>query len=204
MNNTDLKTLWDKVSTSVNSVPSDEWQRIEAAYSASGRHYHTLQHLCEVYINLDEYYKGGVPISSIYALFYHDLVYNTLRSDNEKISADHARTSLRTQGADEAIIEKTACIILATADHDSRDEETMIFLDADMAILGSDEKAYHDYTGKVRKEFSIYPDLLYKRGRRKFVDATLKRDRIFLTVAFQNKYENRARINLTNELNLLQ
>ena len=102
-----------------------------------------------------------------------------------------------------SLVQKVSDMIMATADHQSEDTETSIFLDADMCILGSNENLYRDYIAKVRKEFSIYPDLLYNSGRKRFIEGTLKRDAIFLTTAFREKYETRARINLANELKSL-
>ena len=202
MNSSELKSIWLK-STNHCRGRETEWADIEDAYSSSGRHYHTLQHLCEVYEELTAYYGENISASSIFALFYHDRVYSPLRTDNEKQSAEYAFKKISQWNVDPHIAEKTRDIILATADHQSTDEEAMVFLDADMSILGSDEGKYKDYIGKVRKEFSFYPDLLYNRGRKKFIEGTLKRDAIFLTPSFNKKYETQARINLTNELKSL-
>jgi predicted metal-dependent HD superfamily phosphohydrolase len=199
----DLKEIWLKTTADHMPGNADEWSRIEEAYSEPGRHYHTLLHLSDVYDALMLYYDGDVPLSSLLALFYHDLVYNTLRGDNEKQSADQASAVLNEWKIDASVVKRVCDIILATTKHESSDPETMVFLDADMAILGADAEIYHDYAQKVRREYSIYPDLLYNPGRRKFVESTLKREKIFLTEAFQKKYEEQAWINLTNELNLL-
>ena len=203
MNNIDLKETWLKATIQYSDSES-EWTKIEAAYSASGRHYHTLQHLAELHGELRNHFGDAIPMSSLFALFYHDVVYNTLLGDNEKQSAEWAREKLTSWNVDTTIVQKCYDIILATASHQSEDEETMIFLDADMAILGADENRYKDYREKVRKEFSIYPDLLYNRGRRKFIETTLKRKSVFLTTAFLEKYEAQSRINLSHELNLLK
>jgi predicted metal-dependent HD superfamily phosphohydrolase len=40
-------------------------------------------------------------------------------------------------------------------------------LDADLSILGKDLDTYLAYTKMIRKEYSIYPDFLYKPGRKK-------------------------------------
>ena len=198
----ELKNVWLKATGDCRGRES-EWIVIETAYSSAGRHYHTLQHLCEVCYELENYYQGNIPLSTLLALFYHDIVYNTLRSDNEKQSAECAFKKMNTWNIDPRIAEKARDIILATANHESKDPEAMIFIDADMAILGCNENKYNGYAAQVRKEFGIYPDLLYNRGRRKFIETTLRREVIFLTPAFREKYELQARINLTNELKSL-
>lgn len=202
MNPTALKNIWLSITSDCRGRES-EWTEIEAAYSAKGRHYHTLQHLCEVYEALDSHYGADIPAASLFALFYHDLIYSTLRTDNEKQSADYAFAKISTCHIAPQIAKKVRDMILATASHMSDDSETIIFLDADMTILGSDEGKYQDYIHKVRKEFSIYPDLLYNRGRKTFIESTLKREYIFLTTSFRDKYEAQARFNLSKELKSL-
>lgn len=202
MNNTELKNTWLKITSDCRGRES-EWTEIEAAYSATGRHYHTLQHLCEVYEALETFYGPKIPAASLFALFYHDLIYSTLRTDNEKQSADYAFAKISNWHIAPEVAELVRNMIIATASHMSEDAETIIFLDADMAILGSEENKYQNYTSRVRQEFGIYPDLLYNRGRKKFVEGTLKREHIFLTAFFREKYEAQARINLANELKSL-
>lgn len=94
-------------------------------------------------------------------------------------------------------------MIVATATHQSDDLETQIFLDADMAILGASPEVYAAYIAAVRHEYTIYPDLIYNGGRRKFVAATLQRERIYHTDHFHSRYEAQARINLSQELKSL-
>ena len=199
MNTTDLKSRWLSVTAAWDG--EGEWPHIEAAYSAPGRHYHTLTHLCTVYDELHDRYATEIPQATVLTLFFHDIIYNTLRGDNEKRSAAHAEKMMLDWKADCALIAKVSDMISATASHESDDPETQLFLDADMAILGADYATYRVYITDVRKEYNIYPDLLYYPGRKKFVETTLKRDRIFLTDHFYNKYEAQARINLTHELN---
>ncbi len=43
-------------------------------------------------------------------------------------------------------------------------------LDADLSVLGKDRETYLVYTQMIRKEYSIYPDFLYKPGRKKFLN----------------------------------
>lgn len=65
------------------------WTEIGSAYSRSGRHYHTLDHLQNLLVEL-----SGVRSSIgdwdvvLFSLFYHDIVYNPLKSNNEEKSAE--------------------------------------------------------------------------------------------------------------------
>ncbi|HLP52729.1 MAG TPA: hypothetical protein VK154_17695 [Chitinophagales bacterium] len=205
MNNNELKTAWLQTVPAGVTRSEVEWENIIDHYSEKGRHYHTMQHLANMYDELYAYYKGIPPVATTLALFYHDLVYNPLRSDSEQQSADYARKFLMQWNMPAELISKVYHLIVCTKSHesDTADDETNIFLDADMAILGSAAPVYHDYTSAVRKEFSIYPDFIYNKGRRDFLRKTLSRPYIFLSAFFRAKYESQARINLQNELNQL-
>ncbi|HLP20006.1 MAG TPA: hypothetical protein VK174_06875 [Chitinophagales bacterium] len=205
MNNNELKTVWRQTVPAVVTGNEVEWENIMAHYSDKGRHYHTMRHLANMYDELFAYYKGVPPVATTFALFYHDLVYSPLRSDNEQQSADYARKVLMQWNMPAELISKVHHLIVCTQSHEAiaADDETNVFLDADMAILGSAAPVYQDYTTAVRKEFSIYPDFIYNKGRRDFLRKTLSRPYMFLTAFFRAKYESHARINLQNELNQL-
>jgi hypothetical protein len=63
-----------------------------------------------------------------------------------------------------------------------------------------DWETYLDYCQKVRKEYSIYPDLLYNLGRRKVLEHFLQMKMIFKTEAFFNRFEQNARQNIGREI----
>ena len=72
--------------------------------------------------------------------------------------------------------------ILATKSHvKSTDSDTNFFTDADLSVLGQSWEVYSIYYKNVRKEYSIYPDLLYNPGRKKVLQHFLSMARIFKT-----------------------
>lgn len=74
--------------TSNSNFINKLWAEIERNYSISKRHYHTLQHLDFLFAQLTEV-KGEIQNwdTILFTLFYHDIIYNSLRSDNEEKSA---------------------------------------------------------------------------------------------------------------------
>ncbi|HET7178254.1 MAG TPA: hypothetical protein VFI14_00955 [Chryseosolibacter sp.] len=52
----------------------------------------------------------------------------------------------------------------------------------------------------MRREYSMYPDFLYRPGRRKVLQYFLDMERIFKTEEFASKFEKQARGNLEREL----
>ncbi|MFZ4476447.1 MAG: hypothetical protein ACOYPR_14720, partial [Saprospiraceae bacterium] len=100
-----------------------------------------------------------------------------------------------------ARISRCKAQIIATKSHvESSEQDTNLFLDADLSILGQEFSIYKTYTQQIRKEYAMYPDLLYRPGRKKVLQHFLGMDSIFKTRYFQEKYEASARKNLQAEL----
>ena len=140
----------------------------------------------------------------LFTLFYHDLVYNASKKDNEEKSAELAKKRLLSIGYPENKIENCVLQILATKDHSrNKNNDTNLFTDADLSVLGMDWEVYEEYYKNVRKEYSIYPDFLYNLGRKKVLNYFLGMEKIFKTETFASKYEVSARKNLAKELEIL-
>ena len=83
-------------------------------------------------------------------------------------------------------------MILATKDHQCNNvEDEKWLIDFDLKILSKDWDAYQVYFEQIRKEYSIYPDFLYKPGRKKALEHFIKNDFIFQTEEFRALYENK-------------
>lgn len=178
------------------------WSEIEMSYSHTGRHYHNLAHLDNLLSELtplkDEIEDWQVIIFSI---AYHDIVYNTLKSDNEEKSARLALERLSTLPVTALQRDKCCSQIIGTKGHSiSEDNDTNLFTDADLAILGSQSDRYKWYAKMIRKEYKLYPDLVYKPGRGKVLEYFLSMPQIYKTASFHAKYEAQARVNLNEEL----
>jgi predicted metal-dependent HD superfamily phosphohydrolase len=207
MNKVTLKSIWqnllDPITTEFEA--EKEWDNILGHYTQSHRHYHTLQHLEDMYAHISVFYNQAIPLATLLALFYHDFKYNPLRSDNEQQSALYAEQKLTEWHAPQQLIDTVAAMILATKEHESNiaNTEIAVFLDADLAILGVESKLYQQYCAQVRMEFNVYPDFLYRKGRKAFLEATLHKPCIFSQAYFFNQFEQQARLNLEHELKQL-
>jgi predicted metal-dependent HD superfamily phosphohydrolase len=178
------------------------WSEIEKKHSEKGRHYHNLQHLEHMFSELDPV-KNKLEnyISISFSVFYHDVVYDAASKSNEEKSAELVESRLQELDIDQNLITKISRQIIATKSHqESDDSDTNYLLDADLSILGQDAETYREYTQKIRKEYSLYPDLLYKPGRKKVLRHFLELDTIFKTEDFREKYEKRARENILFEI----
>ena len=181
------------------------WNKIEKNYTGSDRHYHNLTHLESLYRELEPL-KNDIRDWDVvvFALFYHDVIYQPLRSDNEEKSASLAASRLAEISFPEERIAHCSRIILATKGHQlSGDNDTNIFTDADLAILGSPYTDYQQYARNIRKEYRWVPDFMYNPGRKKILNHFLRMDDIYKTEYFSKKYEAQARLNLEWELRSL-
>jgi predicted metal-dependent HD superfamily phosphohydrolase len=177
------------------------WSELEKLYGSKKRHYHTLTHIEQLYFLLEknkrEIQDWEILVCSI---FYHDAIYDVLKSNNEEKSADLAVKHLRLLNFDNQQVEKCYKQIIATKKHEKTgDNDTDLFTDADLAILGSDWNIYEAYVQNIRKEYSIYPDFLYNNGRKKVLQHFLAMENIFKTPLFQADFEDKARENLVIE-----
>lgn len=181
------------------------WNEIVAHYTQPNRHYHTLRHLENLWLQL-------LPIQNdienwdaiVFSLFYHDLVYRTTQRDNEQQSSILASQRMVQLGVPHHIITKTQSQIIATQQHQlSTDTDTNYFTDADLSILGQNWNVYSEYLQNVRKEYYLYPDFVYSIGRKKVLRLFLDLPKIYKTPHFFELYETQARHNLQQELALL-
>lgn len=174
-----------------------------AAYSEKHRRYHTLSHLAWLFDCLE---KHGDEIGDgprvAFAAWYHDVVYDPRRNDNEAKSAERAMKELDALGADNALRSHVVQLILATKNHmnGGRDYDDDIFLDADFAILGVGEDEYRQYVADVRAEYAHVDDKQWIAGRGAFLRKIAASPRIFRTGIFEGEYGDQARKNIAWEL----
>ena len=188
--------------TEDKSLVEGLWSDIEKKYTEKGRHYHNLGHLEHMFAELDAVRnKIGNFTTISFSVFYHDVIYEATSKANEEKSAEFAASALRKLNIPHDAIERICNQITATKSHQKSDDpDTNYLLDADLSILGKDHETYIEYTRKIRKEYSIYPDLLYNPGRKKVLNHFLALESIFKSEDFRVQYEGKARENITNEL----
>jgi predicted metal-dependent HD superfamily phosphohydrolase len=191
--------------TSNSKLIDNLWDEIQKKYTHPKRYYHNLQHL-ETMLCLFKEYKIEISDwdSILFALFYHDAIYDVLKKDNEEKSAVLAQKRLQEIQFPEGKIALCVQHILATKSHELSDNrDTNIFTDIDLAILGFDWEVYQKYAQNIRKEYTIYPNFMYNPGRKKVVNHLLTMNTIFKTDTFRQLYEEKARKNMNQELEQL-
>ena len=178
-----------------------EYQYILKKHSEQHRAYHNVTHiqdcLTKLYSLGEIEHKNDIEL----AFWYHDLIYNPYGKDNELKSAQQAVKFLKSKGLEQSIINKIETLIMATIHTEApQNIEEAYIMDIDISILGSDEKEYENYTKKIRREYKLVPEFLYRKGRLKIMKMFLKRDQLYFTDHFRYIYEERARFNIRREL----
>jgi predicted metal-dependent HD superfamily phosphohydrolase len=190
----DLMYLWKELTsryTSNLTLVDELWGYIHQHYTARKRYYHNLHHLEYLAGLALEHKKQLSDLDTVlFSIFYHDIIYATV-----------AQEMLTKLGVPVAKVARCQKQILATKNHGvSIDPDTNFLVDIDLAVLGEGPETYQDYAHKIRSEYAIYPDFLYKNGRKKVLQHFLDMERIFKTDAFFKTYELQARVNLSTEL----
>jgi predicted metal-dependent HD superfamily phosphohydrolase len=178
------------------------WTEIYKKYTEKGRHYHNLRHLENMFAELDAVKDHIADFSAVaFSVFYHDVIYDATSKANEEKSAALAVSRLQKLNIHQDVIHKVSEQIIATKAHQqSHDSDTNYLLDADLSVLGKDRETYLEYTRQIRKEYAVYPDFLYRPGRKKVLQHFSELESIFKTDEFRKKYEGAARENISWEI----
>ncbi|WP_127124438.1 hypothetical protein [Pseudoflavitalea rhizosphaerae] len=207
-----FQPVWDRLTNGYANAPAMAATciaEVEKAYNGKKRYYHNAGHIRDL-LDLSGEYRNSLkaPLLVDFAIVYHDIVYDVLRKDNEARSAVTAAKRLTALGLHSYEAGLVKLYIEATQYHRVPEglehaEDLAFFLDFDMAILAAPWEQYEAYTIAVRKEYRIYPDLLYKPGRRKFLEQTLAAPVIFRRPEFHSRFDAAARNNMEKELQYL-
>lgn len=200
-----LHKIWQELS---HKYMSEEyslklWKEIVKKYSGKKRHYHNLQHISDI---IQKYYftyidKLKRPDEVLFAIFYHDIIYNVRHKDNELHSGVFMDGRLLNSTLDKKQLSFIFDCIHATRKHEKNlVSDINYMLDMDMAILGQSWSEYSTYRKQVRKEYKIYPDCIYNSGRVKVLKSFLSQERIFKTDEFYKLFEKQARENIQKEI----
>ena len=196
--------LWRRLGARGESAAT--FDELSAAYGESGRAYHTLHHVVDCLVILD-----GARVDSPRrdlietAIWFHDVVYDSRRSDNEARSADWAGRVLSAAGVAGGTVSRVEELI-RFSDHaaPSADPDAQLLCDVDLAILGRSAPEFMEYEHRIRKEYAWAPEPDYRTGRARLLTMLLARPRLYQTQAFHDRYEEAARRNLRRALDQLK
>jgi len=179
---------------------------LRALYREPGRHYHGIDHI-EALLGLAKEYNTELadPEAVEAAIWFHDAIYDSRRSDNEARSAALAAERLARR-VTRRRLQKIVAMIEATASHVVPDlggratRDAAFFLDMDLAILGASPAVFDAYEAAVRREYAWVDDNAWRSGRSAALTKFLERPAIFSTRLFLDRFEDQARQNITRSV----
>ncbi|MBW4459515.1 MAG: hypothetical protein KME47_04635 [Nodosilinea sp. WJT8-NPBG4] len=174
-------------------------------YSEPQRAYHTLQHLSEC---LDWCDRAGdlveIPAVVELALWFHDVIYDTRRADNEEQSADFAVQVINGAGGEYWLKQSIQDMILATK-HNAKPStmDMCLVVDIDLAILGAGIDRFEQYDAQIRQEYAWVPEDVFRQKRAEILQSFLDRPSIYTSDFFRERLELQAQRNLHRSLIVL-
>jgi predicted metal-dependent HD superfamily phosphohydrolase len=174
-----------------------------ASYTKPHRAYHDPSHLGACFRLLDDPAVRALaehPAEVEAALWFHDVVYDTHRTDNEEQSAAWATERLAGAGVAAPIVRRVAEHVLATAHHEARSADAQLVVDVDLSILGADERTFLRFEAAIRREYAWVDGARYVAGRAAVLSRFLARPSVYRTALLRERFEERARANLAGAL----
>ena len=186
-------------------VRRDVFDALIAAYTAPDRHYHDIRHIAACLREFDSVRPLATNAQAVEAaIWFHDVVYDGHRQDNEERSADVAMDALARLGADDALRNAVRDLVLFTRhDHTPPTNDGKLMVDIDLASLGLPAEMFDANGDAIRLEYAHVPEADFRKGRASLLGRFLSRPRIYLTDEFYSRYEEQARKNLRRSLNAI-
>jgi predicted metal-dependent HD superfamily phosphohydrolase len=203
-------TLAERWNSQWRTVPPqtrrEVFDALITAYTQPDRHYHDLRHIADCLREFDSVkHLANDPQAVENAIFFHDVVYDGSRADNEERSADFAESCLKKLGASDALRGEVDRLILFTRhDRDPDTDDGRLMVDIDLASLGRSADVFDANGRAIRQEYANVPEEDFRRGRASLLGMFLNRPRIYMTDEFFNRYEKQARSNLQRSLDAIE
>ncbi len=206
MNLSRFRNLWQR-----NLLPSatDDSRAIFSAvqkfYRESHRHYHNDEHIDHCLALLDDVRPQLENADAVeLAIWFHDVVYETGASDNERRSANWFMEQSRNQLRDELRRHVRRLIMNTTHDHDPQSIDERILVDIDLSSFGLSWEKFRQDGENVRKEQSHLSDQEFYQKQMRFQESLLQRAQFYFSDHFHRRFEEKARNNLNRHLTILR
>ena len=189
------------------SVPNGLIEALKARYAEPQRHYHTWAHIEALlghFRHWESHFHRPEPV--LWALYWHDAIYDPRASDNEERSAQLLeQEAIGHLPPDD--IAFAAMIIRATAGHRVPEgltgpdaDDLALFLDLDLSSFALPEPAFERMQHDIRAEYDFVPDDRFRTARKAILKGFLDRERLYLTDLAHAEWDRAARANLARTI----
>lgn len=192
-------------------IPGELMKTLRRRYAEPQRHYHTWAHieaLLEHYRRWVRYFHRPGPV--LWALYWHDAVYDPHASDNEEQSAQLLEKEAAGHLSPDDIA-FAAAIIRATTTHtvpeglaERASEDLALFLDLDLSGFAASDPVFNQMQKDIRAEYAFVPEDRYRAARGGILKGFLGRERLYFTDLAHAEWEAAARVNLARAVRELE
>ncbi len=196
--------LWKDIGGIGN--PISEYEKLSQLYNFPQRYYHNLNHIKNCLTEFDSA-KTLIPNPNLveFALWYHDAIYSPQANDDEERSAQLVyNICLNKKFSKEFAKDARELVLVTKHNFIPKGLDAKFMVDIDLSILGKPSLEFEDYEKKIRKEYFWVTENEFRQGRRTILQKFLKRESIYLTDFFKDKYEILARSNLERSIENLK
>ena len=170
---------------------------------SSNRFYHTIDHVIYMLDNIDNFkLTSKKRLKLEIAIWFHDVIYDSKKTDNEEKSGKYANFFLKMIGVPKKHRKEVKQLILITS-HKEIPKSKLERIICDLDLLEFSEKWHLENSFKIRKEYSHLSDDDWNKGRKEFLEFMLLKKYIYNTSEYRDGLEVKTRTNLIEELNLL-
>ena len=191
----------------------DTWlKKIVGCYSEPQRFYHNLTHISHLLYLFDSFRSSiNNPVVMLLAIYFHDIVYDPLSTDNEsrsvllfheffeQVAEMYSNFNSFVKRNVSSFIQATTTHSLIELETNELAEDLKLFLDFDLEVLSWPISDYLNYAENIRKEYSHLSAEEFCLGRKAVLVNFQKRKQIFFNDKFRTR-EDLARKNLDFEI----
>ncbi|EFA75527.1 predicted HD phosphohydrolase family protein [Heterostelium album PN500] len=208
-----LKSKWLSLtieSLRINDGVANRWfSTLESYYTPTPvRCYHNFNHIDEL-LTLHDRYAPVLKTPNIcqLAIWFHDVVYDPTKHDNEDKSIEMFKSFAEESHLDGVTVDRVSEYIDATKHHTkipTTNTDQDYFLDMDISILGREPNVYLEYSKNIRKEYIHVPEQQYRVGRSLILEKFKELgESLYKTNEFKRLYAKNAVDNLQSEIDRL-
>jgi len=175
-------------------------------YNSNTRFYHNFTHIknmVEFALSIKEKIEDFDTF--ILAIFYHDVIYNSRKSNNEEESAKLAKNHLSLINFNIYKIDIISEMILRSKNHsESKSDDSndlKLFLDTDLLIFASPKNIYQQYVSNIKEEYKHVPKIIFNTKRKQILKNIYSEKYIYKTNLFRTNHEQQAKNNILSEIN---
>jgi len=190
----------------LSALPPSLLAELKRRHGEPQRAYHDWTHIEALLRHLEDAGQNIVNVQTVlYAILFHDAIYDPKAADNEQQSAalfvsHDTPLSQEDRHVTQRIIEATDGHLLPTDLNGSALSDCAHFLDMDLGILGASEERFDLYEEQIRFEYSHVAPEDYREGRAKVLRHFADRGDLYFTDWGRARFEDKARRNLERSL----